>query len=154
MIGFFKKTCKKRNFLFFSLFKNMNSKIEIAKKYFDLSNDHKLNDIYQMFEEKDCGYETTILKVKHDNLDDIKKMMDNFFNNLIPDVHWDVLSLELDDSFHDEDIKNYKKGDAVLVKFNRKSFIHEEFNNKLGQEWILINDNLKIYFIKVVPLQN
>ena len=124
-------------------------KIAVARHYQDLSNAHRVEEIFKLLEE-DAQYESLTMAngetKKFNGLDQIKEMMFKYYHETVPDVHWEIeKDFAIDPTFG-------KDNDAVVFDFLRHSKVNEQMNNKRGREWICVNQRGKIYFIKVTPL--
>ena len=126
-----------------------DEKIAVARRYQSLSNEHSLEEIFNLFEQN-AQYESQTLTSgetkKFDGLDQIKEMMLKYFHETVPDVKWVT---EKDFTI---DLAFGKDNDAVVFDFRRHSKVNEQMNDKRGREWICINKQGKIYYIKVIPL--
>ncbi len=132
--------------------KTSEQKIAIAKLYLELSNQHALDKIFDLFEQ-DATYESVNLNARFQGLDEIKAMMNKFFLETIPDVQWEVSHYEIASDFSSHLAGNrYNTGDAVVFNFVRISQQKPQFHNKQGREWVCINSRGKIYHIKVGAL--
>lgn len=126
-----------------------DEKIAVARRYLTLSNEHNLEAIFNLFEQ-DAQYESQALSSgeskKFNGLDQIKEMMSKYFNETVPDVEWTV---EKDFTIDSTLGTNH---DAIVFDFRRHSKVNEQMNDKRGREWIYVNQQGKIYYIKVIPL--
>jgi hypothetical protein len=68
-----------------------DEKIAVARRYQSLSNEHNLEEIFNLFEQ-DAQYESQTLTSgetkKFNGLDQIKEMMLKYYNETVPDVNW------------------------------------------------------------------
>jgi hypothetical protein len=128
----------------------MMNKKEIAKMYFEVSNQRDVEKIETMLDDE-ITYLTTFLKLKKSKKHEVMEMMRTFFEKA-KQVHWDVEQCIVDDGFDGTSIPHYQSGDAILFHFLRTSAV-EEYNNKKGREWVLVNEKGLIYHIRVEPIQ-
>ena len=126
-----------------------DEKLAVACRYVSLSNERNLEEICNLFE-PDAQYESQTLasgeSKKYNGLDEIKEMMLEFYNNTVPDVQWIV---EKDFAI---DLTFEKDHSAVVFDYRPYSKANEEMNDKQGREWICINEQGKIYYIKSIVL--
>ena len=126
-----------------------DEKIAVARRYLTLSNEHNLEEIFNLFEQ-DAQYESQTLSSgeskKFNGLHQIKEMMTKYFNETVPDVVWVIEKDFTIDSTLEKD------NDAVVFDFRRHSKVNEQMNDKPGREWVCVNQQGKIYYIKVIPL--
>lgn len=142
-------TCYHSSYLFRRSMSTSDDKLAVARRYLTLSNEHNLQGIFDLFDQ-DALYESQTLtsgeSKKFHGLDQIKEMMSKYFNETVPDVKWEVeKDFTIDSTFG-------KDNDAAVFDFRRYSKVNEQMNDKRGREWICVNEQGKIYYIKVVPL--
>jgi hypothetical protein len=125
-----------------------DEKIAVARRYLSLSNERNLEEIFNLFEQ-DAQYESQTRSgetTTFDGLDQIKDMMSKYYNGTAPDVKWVI---EKDFTI---DLAFGKDNDAVVFDFRGHSKVNEQMNDKRGREWLCINKQGKIYYIKNISL--
>lgn len=126
-----------------------DEKIAVARRYVNSSNERNFEAIFSLFEQ-DAQYDSQSLTSSElytlNGLDKIKEMMLEYYNQTSPDVKWIV---EKDFTM---DLAFGKDHDAVVFDFRGQSNANEQVNDKRGREWVCVNQQGKIYYIKSIAL--
>ena len=126
-----------------------DEKIAVAHRYVALSNERNLEAISNLLEQ-DAQYESQSLTSgeshNFNGFDQIKQMMLEYYNEISPDVEWII---EKDFTI---DLTFGKDHDAVVFDFRGHSNVNQELNDKHGREWVCVNQQGKIYYIKSIAL--